>query len=297
MQTIRITDSESSAKSRDMMAACGVNNTLSLIQTVRDFTLAVNMGQIPGYSTQDKFGENPDIDTGTDPEDIWEGEGLYPWSTSADIVSLSSSDNSDTQDILVLGLDATGAEVEQTITLTGQTRVALTTPLWRVYRMSNEADDGGDLAGTAYCYSGTTATGGVPSGGSVIKALIDNGNNQTLMAIYTVPLGKVGFLHKGEVGMSRAQTAGFARCAYYSRRYGKVFQVKKRVDLTNAGSSVFQDTRSFPDIIPALTDIRLTCEEVSANNTGVFGAFDILLADESELSDAFLTAIGQPTSV
>ena len=53
-----------------------------------------------------------------------------------------------------------------------------------------------------------------------------------------------------------------------------------------------QDTRRFPDIIPALTDIKLTAEEVSGD-MGITGSFDILLVEESKLSSAFLTAIGQ----
>lgn len=248
----------------------------------------------PGYSKIDKFGYNPLITTGTDPEDVWEAGGLYPFSTSADIVSLSSSDNGDTEDIIVVGLDADGYEVEQTIALAGQTRVALTTPLWRVYRMENEGTS--DLVGTVYCYSGTANTGGVPSGGSITKAIIDNGNNQTLMALYTIPKGKVGYLFRGEVGMQFTGAIGagvnFARCQYQSRRFGKVFKVKKDISLVNYGSTNYADKRSFPDVIPSLTDIKINVHEVSTD-LGVWATLDIMLIDETKFSQAFLTAIGQ----
>jgi len=256
------------------------------------FELAVTMGQVPGYSTIDKFGENPDIDTDSAPEDIWEGGGLYTYDAdgTAPIVSLASDDAADTEPVLVQGLDIEGNEVVQVITLQGTTRTALTTPLWRVYRMSNEGTS--DLAGTVFCYTGT---GTVPSiGDSEVRAVIDNGNNQTLMCTYTIPKGKIGFLYRGELGMSRSRSTGAAQAAYYSRRYGKVFKIKKRVDITNQGSSIFQDRRSFPDVIPALTDIRLSVESVSANNCGVFGAFDIMLVDEDKFPQSFKTAIGQP---
>ena len=114
------------------------------------------------------------------------------------------------------------------------------------------------------------------------------------MALYTIPKGFVGFLYRGEIGASRSISSGEARCAYYSRMYGKAFRVKKRVNLTNAGNSIYQDARSAPDIIPALTDIKLTVESVSANNMGIFGTFDIMLVAESKFSDTYLTAIGQP---
>jgi hypothetical protein len=258
----------------------------------QEFVLNVSMGLFPGYSVVDKFGENPEIDTTTTPEDIWEGGGLYSYDAddTAPIVSLISSDAGDTEPIQVIGLDIDGNEVEQTITLTGTTRVALTTALWRVYRMINVGTS--DLAGTVYCYTGTG--GGVPAL-SVTRAIINNGNNQTLMAVYTIPRGKVGFLFRGELGVSRSITAGEARCAYYSRRYGKVFTIKKRVNLSNSGTSIYPDSRKFPDPIPALTDIRLTAEVVSANGMGLFGTLDILLVDEDLFTDRFLTSIGQPS--
>ncbi len=259
--------------------------------------LSVTMGKKAGYSVVDKFGENPDIDTGSAPEDIWEYGGLYPYDTwgTAPIQYISSSDALDTgQTVSVQGLDIDGNAVVQEITTTGQTIVTLTTPLWRVYRMVNESDEGKDLIGTLYCHTDPTPTAGVPVGVSV-RATITNGNNQTLMALYTIPKGKVGFLYRGEFGMSRSQTSGAARCAYFSRRVGKVFTIKKRVDIVNQGTSVYMDKRSFPDVIPALTDIKMSVESVTANNAGVYGAFDIMLVDEKKLTKNFLAAIGQPS--
>lgn len=255
----------------------------------------IQSGQIPGYSVIDKFGENPDIDTGTDPEDVWEGGGLYNYDAAgtAPIESLASNNATDTQDIKITGLDINGDEIIQTITLSGTTRVALDTNLWRVYRMENESAT--DLVGVVFCYVGT---GTVPSiGDPVVRAIIDNGNNQTLMALYTIPIGKVGFLYRGEIGASRSQTSGSVQCAYYSRRVGMAFKIKKRISVSNSGSSIFQDYRTFPDPIPALTDIKIRVEEVSANNTGAFATFDILLVDEDRLSQEFLTAINQPSEM
>jgi hypothetical protein len=253
----------------------------------------VSMGQITGFSVVDKFGENPDVDPGA-PEDVWEGGGLYTYDPegTAPIVSLISDNAADVGfPIYVEGIDITGHEVSQIITLNGTTRVPLDTPLYRCYRMINMGTT--NLTGLVYCYVGT---GGVPVLADT-RAIINDGNNQTLMALYTVPLGYVGFLYRGELGTSRSQASGSARCAYYSRRKGMAFTIKKRVDLSNGGSSIYQDARSFPDIIPALTDIRLTVEEVGANNMGIFGTFDILLVEENKLSPALLQAIAQPTEM
>jgi hypothetical protein len=268
--------------------------------------LAVNMGMVPYMSAVDKFGENPDIDTGGIAEDIWEGGGLYTWSETSDIDTVSVSDVSDVgQQVLIVGI-CSPQDVSETIgyaVTNGQNKVLIydnpgltgdPISFWRVYRVSNESDAGGAFTGMLYVYVDTAIVGGVPTDATTVRAIINDGNNQTLMAVYTVPPGKVGFLYRGEMGLSRAQSAGSAQGAYYSRRYGKIFKIKKRVDISNAGSSIYQDRRSFPDIIPALTDIKLTIEEVSSNNTGVFGTFDILLVDEDKFSAGYLAAIGQP---
>jgi len=264
------------------------------ISPQQSFELQVTMGMVDGYSTQDKFGSNPAITTASDPEDIWEGGGTYTYDAdgTAPIVSLASS-SSDTEPITVTGLDVDGNEVEQTLKLTGTSRVALTTPLWRVYGMQNAGTK--DFAGNVFCYTGT---GTVPSiGDSEVRAVVINGNNQTLMALYTIPVGKVGFLYRGEVGINWEggvfSGTEFAKCFYKSRRFGKVFTIKKDISLVSSGNTIFQDRRSFPDVIPAKTDIKLVVEEVSAT-MGAWGAFDIILVDEDKLSTAYLQAIGQP---
>lgn len=253
------------------------------------FPLKVSMGLVPGFSTLDKFGENPIITTTTDPEDIWEGGSLYTYSTTADIQSIAST-AADTQDISILGLDENWEEVEQTVTLTGTTRVALPTPLIRVYRMENEGST--NLTGVVRCYTGT---GTIPAEGDPsIRAIINNGNNQTLMALYTVPAGKVGFLFRGELGCkftAGPQATDYAVVDYLSRRPGGVFKIKKRLSLVTTGVPIYQDTRSFPDIVPEMTDIVLRVEEVSAD-MGVWGAFDMLIVDKEYLTDELQAALG-----
>lgn len=262
--------------------------------------LAVSMGRVNGFSKVDKFGVNQQITTSTDPEDIWEfgGEYNYDENGTAPIAYLSSSDALDVgMTISVQGLDINGNYIAQDIEIDGQNVVLLETPLWRVYRMQNISDTGKDLAGILYCHTDPNPTAGVPAAVSV-RAIINNGNNQTLMALYTIPKGKVGFLYRGEIGVelegSAAALAEYAHCHYASRRYGKIFTVKKAVTcIVGGGSSLYQDYRSFPDVIPALTDIKITAIEVS-QTMGLFATFDILLVDQERLEPSYLAAIGQP---
>jgi len=263
------------------------------------FENSITMGMCPGFSVVDKFGINPEVTTSTDPEDIWEGGGKYVYDAvgTAPIIYMSCADTDDTgQSILIIGLDIDGEEVEQVATTTGQANVTLGTPLWRVYRAQNISDDGLGLAGMMYIHKDPSPSSGVPTLANT-RAIINDGNNQTLMALYTIPAGKVGFLYRGEFGLKmegNAQAlAEYCNLQYRSRRLGKLFTVKKEVTAIVGGSANYMDTRSFPDVIPALTDIQLVAQEVSAT-MGVWGAFDIMLVDQEQFSDAFLAGITQP---
>lgn len=276
---------------------------------LEDFWIKVAQGEIQGYSLIDKFGENPTVTTGTDPADIWEGgiiagAEIYTFSTTADIDTLSSSSTEDVGNLIkITGLLSGGIEQIGWAELNGWNKVLIydnqdltgdPISYWRIIRIENESDVGGDLVGFVYCYVDGDITEGVPDVVTTIRALINNGNNQTLMSVYTVPKGKVGFLMRGEVGISKSGgVSAEARLSYRSRRFGKVFKIKKKISLSTNGTSAFQDKRSRPDPIPALTDIVIRCDEVSAT-LGLWATLDIALVDEAYLSTEYLTAIGQP---
>lgn len=290
---------DGNATLQDMQSSLNNNGEQCLTHNARDFYLQVAGGFIPGYSGVGKFGFNPLVTAATDPEDVWEGGGVYNFSAygtgNDDIVSLASDNAADTEPILVVGLNALGEEVEQVITLTGTTRVALTTALSRVYRMINIGTS--DIAGTVFCYTGT---GAVPSlGDANVRAVIDNGNNQTQMAIYTVPKGKVAFLVQGESGMlyeagGPASSSAAARLSYRVRPLNGVFTIKRTVSLLSTGSSIYSIT-AIPGVIPALTDVLIRVENVS-EDMGIWSNFELILVDDTEFTTAQLQAIGQPGS-
>ena len=270
-----------------------VSDTLPYLNVGQDFFLKVNQGLVPGHSVVDKFGVNKALTPSTDPEDLWEFGGLYNYDAdgTAPIVSIVSDSASDTEPIEIQGLDIDGNLVTQTITLNGTTSVALTTALWRCFRMGNVGSN--YLLGTVYVYAGTSP---VPANADV-RAIIDAEHGQTLMALYTIPKGKVAFLYRGELGVglegNSASLAEYAHCHYESRRFGKTFRVKKAITCMVGGNAVYQDKRSFPDIVPSLTDIKLKIIEVT-QNMGMWGTFDLLLIDEDLFPTEYLVAIGQP---
>ena len=233
---------------------------------------AVGLGRINGWSYIEKFGENLGIDTTTDPEDIWSQGGLYVFSTTEDIDSISSSSATDDQEITVEGLDLGCCPVVQTVTLDGQNRVALDTPLYRCYRAYNS--DSTALAGDVYIYVNGAITDGVPDTAAGIKAKITIGSGQTEMCIYTIPSGKTGYFIGGYVSKSRA----IASVADFTSRVitdGGVERVLIRISTTSS----WQYKYPIPIALAARTDVFLRCETVSANGTGVSGGFTIALKD------------------
>ena len=245
----------------------------------KDFYFEVAAGNIEGHTSINKFGENPDVDSGTAPEDVWDYGDVYNFSSTANITQLSSDDPTDDQDVLIQGLDENWEEVIQTVTLTGQTAATLTTPLIRAYRMVNMGST--DMAGNVYLTTtGTELSGGEPVSGQEggIRAMIRNGNNQTLMCIYTVPAGKTAYFLSGYVttGKSSNNSATFS---WRARPFGGVFQVKSRLAVIGTGSSTWDYHYGVPPALPEKTDVKIVCEEVESNNNDVSGGFDLILVD------------------
>lgn len=275
-------------------------NDLDGVETIKGLGLAVTMGIMPGYSYISKYGVNLAVLVSTDPEDMWEGGGLYNFDTwgTAPIQYMSSSSTSDVgQTIRVIGLDINGFEVTQYPVTTGQTNVVLDTPLWRIYKMTNLSAEGLSTVGITYVHTDVAPTTGVPLPANV-RALINGDTNSTLMAIYTIPRGKVGFFRRGEVGVqldgnNAAALAEFAHIHFDLRPFGKNFITQKSVTNIVGGAATYADTRSFPDPIPALSDVKMKVEEVSAD-MGLWGAFDLLLVDETYFSKEYLASINQP---
>ena len=69
-----------------------------------------------------QVGNNDDIDTDSDPEDVWSFGGLYTFISSPVPLFISSSNNADNQEITISGLDENWLPQTQVITLTGQTK-------------------------------------------------------------------------------------------------------------------------------------------------------------------------------
>jgi hypothetical protein len=261
-----------------------ISDGTDTVGVLSDGSISVN----PAYGTYtyfNKFGAAPDFDTGDGEITVWDGaeDGTawelmnYIYSTTAAIDTISSNNGSDTQDIEIQGLDGDYNLVIQTATLSGTSKVTLSTPLLRVFRAKNVGSS--NLNGHVFVYEDVGAPGGVPSNANLIRAVIHPENNQTEMAVFTVPNGFTGYLNQ-----IYTHSAGATRSAEYifklkAKPNGQVFQLKHR--------GVFDDdidkghTQNFllPLSFTEKTDIELTCEILTASVTPatIIGWFSIVL--------------------
>jgi hypothetical protein len=175
--------------------------SLSFRDKAEDLALQVSRGQIEGHEIRHVFGYNPDVDSAAE-ETVWTYGGLYSHLASPTIMTVSSSSANDTsagtgaRTIYLLGINSTGNEVSETVTLNGQTAVNTThtyTEIQTVTVMS--VGSGGKNAGDIYIGTGTV-TAGVPAN---VYGHILTGENQSLMGHFTVPDNHTGYLISGSI--------------------------------------------------------------------------------------------------
>ena len=247
--------------------------------------LSIAKGDVTETTFIHKFGAAPDFDTADGFVTIWDGSDdanidqmSYQYSTSAIIDSLSSSSALDTFDIEIQGLDSNYDLVTQTITLTGQTRKALDTNLIRIFRMKNVSSS--DNIGHIYCYENVGLSGGVPTDSSKVRAVIQPGNNQTLMAIYTIPNGKTGYMRDWYASTAGANKSSSFLIELRARPESQVFQLKHLSAIDDSGPSYIQHKYEEPEKFTEKTDIELRCKiTASTTEAAVSGGFDIVLVD------------------
>ncbi len=246
--------------------------------------LAIAKGEVEGTSFIHKFGNAPDFDKNAGFVTIWDGAddgkawelNQYVYSTTADIDSISSSDNGDTQLVEIQGLDSDFLLVTQTVTLSGQARQAFGTNLIRIFRVKNIGSV--DFAGTVVAYVNTAITGGVPNDNTKIRAVVHIGNNQTEMAIFTVPAGKTGYMRDWYASTSAAKKDSSHVIKIFARPFGQVFQLKHTSSIIESGSSHIKHDYIEPEVFTEKTDVEIKTD-TDQDAASVAAGFDIVLVD------------------
>jgi len=240
-----------------------------------DFYLAVAKGDFTGYSNVSKFGYNPTVGSGNY-ESIWEGSNAYPWMSAADQLEVLSSDANDTsagtgaRTVELQGLDSSWNVLTETVTMNGTSAVTTTGSFLRIFRARVvTAGSSGRNEGTITIRDQDTST---------TRALITNGatdgNGQTLMAVYTIPAGKTGYVININVSSQKDQEQTYRLMARDNTVANAAWNVKEF--LTGRGG--FSDWRKYA-INKATEKTDLDFQVISNSTSAAAGGFELILID------------------
>lgn len=225
---------------------------------ITDQNFQIARGLVRGASHINKFGYNPDV--GNNFETVWDGSNLYTYIGTAGTALVTSSntsaDNNGTVEIQ--GLDANYNVQTVTATIGGSATQETFIRVFRVKMLT--ANTGTSNVGTI------TITVDSKS-----AAVISPAKGQTLMAVYTIPAGKKGYLVKLQGNLEKAKESEFQLMA---RPFGGAFNIKGKF-----GSS--GDVINYDYPVPLEFDEKTDIEvQVRAGATTAAGAlFDVILLD------------------
>lgn len=225
----------------------------------------IAQGLLPGYRRVALYGNNPDIDPGTEPEDVWPGGGVYPWLTAASALEIVSSSAADAaagtgaRSVTITGLDANYAEVVQTVTLNGLTPVAIPLPLLRI-----------NAAVVASAGSGQVNAGAITirnAGAGATRGVVPVGFGNLRQCVYTVPVGYqfvitsvLGVINRVDTGDRWGTIASWVRLA------SGVVLMPAEIGIS---ATPYRDRYEVPAALPEKTDTAIRVQQVSGNNTDV----------------------------
>lgn len=244
-----------------------------------DFHLEVKKGNIPGHSSVSKYGRNYRINTV--PEVIWSGSTTpYPWIVTAGPASVVSDHINDdgsplgtgARTVTIEGLNSSWAEQSETVTMNGIVPVVTASSWKRIHRMYVET------VGSHTLNEGTIQA---TVDGDVV-AEIPQDKGQTIMAVYTVPHGKTGYLWEPWLIVNMQQAAA-VNYELFARENADQSDAPFRVKFWGAASTgnnyTWRPRRTAPEKFAGPCDIYMIAES-NQKGTDVCGGFDITLVDD-----------------
>lgn len=246
-----------------------------------DYLIAVQQGNVPGYSMVHKFGRNNVAASGS-----WELVSLLSSSasfrTTPSTVRIKAGGHAqDTatglgaREITVIGLDNNLAEISETIVTSGASASSATTAsFWRVYRAYV----------SAVGFYGATNASAITiedSGGGADINIIGNGNGQTQHAAYSIPTGKTGYLLSVHLTANSVMASDFRLFTRENLTNISVPMSPKRLRIFWDGVS---DSVSYKPYAPEFsmeegTDIWVEVKSLGPGAAQVTASFEILLID------------------
>ena len=238
----------------------------------KDFALEVAKGKVAGHSIAFISGKHPSVSVGGTPTTIWNNTAnTYPWSVwdaGAAAVYLASTSASDTQTVLLTGLDASYNVITTVVTLTGTTAVNTGATLFK--RLNS-----------AIIINGSTAVGTISikygSSAGAIVGIISPDMSATSMSIYTVPAGFTAFSMYGDFSVNKGNQAELAvKWRFFGSPFITVYQTEVHEQFITSAPPI-------PGAIPEKTDLDNQVQSVDNAGSRVYSNQQLLLIDNRYL--------------
>jgi hypothetical protein len=211
---------------------------------------------------------------GTSTTTLWSQNTIYTYLSTAAVMQISSSSANDAaagtgaRTVAIYGLDANYNQINETVTLNGQTAVNTTNSFLRVFHLAVvTAGSGEAAAGTIYAGTGTV-TAGVPA---VVYGVYTSGNGSTA-CIWTVPAGYTAYITNYSAGYGNAITA-YGTAFLAVRPFGSVFDTASQVRVSNGSQGWI--TFNYPILVEEKSDIEIRANSTTAS-ANVVAEFQIV---------------------
>lgn len=224
------------------------------------------------------LGNNPDVDTGSVPETVWPGGGLYPWmtgATSLEVVSTSVQDSPTGTGISAISvtlLNTSYVASNVAISLNGTTPVAISGSWFRINGGLTTAKGSGAPATRA------TNAGDIlirDAGGGTVRGIIPAGKGITRQAVFTVEAGYSLQIFSHYVSLNRGSGGGagvakFLSISNFVQNPSGIYRTP--LDISCDGEPYRHD--GIPGVVIAeKNDYALDVISISANDSDVTAAF------------------------
>lgn len=221
--------------------------------------IQIAAGKVKNTSHINKFGYNTAV--GTTFEAVHDAGGTYAYPSTAGVATVAGGSDAGAV-IEVQGLDENYLEATENVTVGSSS----TTTFIRVFRARVKSVVGG----------GSTNAGDITvTVDSAVRATILAGNGQTLMALYTIPDNKTGYLLKFQGSIEKQKECEF-KIMTRPADDGDIFNIK---GMFGAFGSTVNYDYPVPLKIDAKTDIEILAK--AGATTGVGAIFDIILIDKT----------------
>ena len=227
---------------------------------LKEQSTQIARGLVKGVYSVNKFGYNSGVPSNAF-ETVWDGSNLYTYVSTPGIATVTSTDTTDDNGgtVQVFGLDNNYNLVDETLTIGG---AAGSVTFKRVFRAVMLTSTTGDTN------EGTISV----TVDSIAVAKIVPGKGQTLMAIYTIPANKRGYLIQLDIGSSKDLENEIQLLVRNS--VGNVWQTKSFI--TTRGGFL-EKNYALPIEILEKNDIEIRAK--SSSISAVSAGFELMVVD------------------